>query len=111
MTELAARLADRGVDLIDVSSGGNSSAQKIPVGPGYQVPLARAIRAGSGLAVAAVGLITEPEQAEQILTDGSADAVLLARVVLREPSWPQRAARALGDEAYWAPQYDRARPH
>jgi len=98
-------LADRGVDLIDVSSGGNSPDQRITVGPGYQVPFARTVRQASGLPVAAVGLITEPAQAEQILLEESADAVLLARALLREPSWPQRAARELGAETYWAPQY------
>jgi 2,4-dienoyl-CoA reductase-like NADH-dependent reductase (Old Yellow Enzyme family) len=103
-------LAERGVDLIDVSSGGNSPDQQITAAPGYQVPLARAVRDGSGLAVGAVGLITEPRQAEQILLDGDADAVLLARALLREPAWPQRAAHELGDETYWPNQYLRARP-
>lgn len=107
--EVSRQLAGRGVDLIDVSSGGNSPDQKITVGPGYQVPFARAIRQGSGLPVGAVGLITEPEQAEQILAEDSADAVLLARALLREPSWPQRAAYHLGEEAYWAPQYQRGK--
>lgn len=108
VVQLCGQLAEHGADLIDVSSGGNSPEQQIVLGPGYQVPFARAIRQGSGLPVAAVGLITEPEQAEQILLEGSADAVLLARAVLREPAWPQRAARALADEAYWPPQYQRA---
>ena len=103
-------LAGRGVDLIDVSSGGNSPEQRIAVGPGYQVPFARTVRRISGLPVAAVGLITEPVQAEQVLLEESADAVLLARALLREPSWPQRAARELRDEAYWPPQYERAKP-
>ena len=110
VVEVSKNLAGHGVDLIDVSSGGNSPQQQITVGPGYQVPFARAVREGSGLPVAAVGLITEPAQAEQILVDGSADAIALARVLLREPSWPQRAARELGDEAYWAPQYERGKP-
>ena len=110
VAEVAKQLAGHGVDLIDVSSGGNDPRQEIPLGPGYQVPLARAVRLHSGLPVAAVGLITEPAQAEQILVDESADAVFLARVLLREPTWPQRAARELGDEAYWAPQYLRGRP-
>jgi 2,4-dienoyl-CoA reductase-like NADH-dependent reductase (Old Yellow Enzyme family) len=104
------QLAGRGVDLIDVSSGGLSPEQKITVGPGYQVPFAAAVREGSGLPVAAVGMITEPEQAEQILADGRADAVLLARALLRDPSWPQRAAFALDDEnVHWPVQYQRAR--
>lgn len=103
-------LAEHGVDLIDVSSGGNSPEQQITVGPGYQVPFARAIREHSGLPVAAVGLITEPEQAEKILTEDSADAILLARALLREPTWPQRAALELGDDVAWPVQYERAKP-
>ena len=108
--EVARVLADHGVDLVDVSSGGNSPEQRIATGPGYQVPFARAVREASGLAVGAVGLITEPTQAEQILADGDADAVFLARALLREPTWPQRAARELGDDTYWPEQYLRARP-
>lgn len=104
---LAPLLAGRGVDLVDVSSGGNAPAD-IPVGPGYQVPLAASIRSG-GIATGAVGLITEPAQAEQILAEGSADVVLLARAALREPAWPWRAAAELGltveespyPAAYW----------
>ncbi len=88
-------LAGHGVDLVDVSTGGNAPAT-IPVGPGYQVPAARTVRETSGLPVAAVGLITSPEQAEQALVDGAADAVLLGRVALRDPSWPLRAAHELG---------------
>ncbi|MGZ4592743.1 MAG: oxidoreductase, partial [Actinomycetes bacterium] len=99
-----------GVDLVDVSSGGLVAQQKITVGPGSQVPFARAVREASGLPVAAVGLITEPAQAEQILADGSADAVLLARELLRDPHWPLRAARELGDEVRWPEQYLRAQP-
>ncbi|GAC1330011.1 MAG: NADH:flavin oxidoreductase/NADH oxidase [Candidatus Dormibacteria bacterium] len=109
VAEVSQWLASRGVDLVDVSSGGNSPDQKIIVGPGYQVPFARQVRQASGLPVAAVGLITEPAQAEQVLVESSADAVMLARAVLRDPSWPQRAARELGDGTYWAPQYERAR--
>lgn len=88
-------LAGHGVDLVDVSSGGNAPAS-IPVGPGYQVPAARQVRETSGLPVAAVGIVTSPEQAEQLLVDGSADVVLLGRVALRDPSWPLRAAHELG---------------
>jgi 2,4-dienoyl-CoA reductase-like NADH-dependent reductase (Old Yellow Enzyme family) len=73
------------------------------------VPFARKVRAVSGLPVGAVGMITEPAQAEEILVDSSADAVFLARALLREPSWPQRAAHELGDEVYWAKQYERAK--
>jgi 2,4-dienoyl-CoA reductase-like NADH-dependent reductase (Old Yellow Enzyme family) len=86
-------LAERGVDLMDVSSGGNVLA-KIPSGPGYQVPLAKAVRA-AGLPVSAVGQITEPAQAQAILDAGEADAISLGRVALREPSWPLRAAAEL----------------
>jgi len=114
---VAKGLDGHGVDLFDVSSGGLVADQQLTVGPGYQVPFARAVREQAGTPTAAVGLITAPEQAEQVLVDGSADAVMLARAVLRDPSWPQHAAYALNhDEAeapdalYWAPQYERARP-
>jgi 2,4-dienoyl-CoA reductase-like NADH-dependent reductase (Old Yellow Enzyme family) len=103
-------LAERGVDLVDVSSGGNSPDQQIPVEPGYQVPFATRIKHASGLPVAAVGLITEAQQAEKIVSDGEADAVFLARELLRDPHWAQRAAEALGADAYWPEQYLRARP-
>ncbi|GGF46426.1 FMN oxidoreductase [Marmoricola endophyticus] len=106
--DLARRLREDGVDLVDVSSGGNVAAD-IPVGPGYQVPLAAGVRE-AGLPTGAVGLITEPAQAEQVLATGQADAVLLARAALREPGWPQRAARELRvplEEAPWPPQYVR----
>lgn len=91
--EVSRMLRDHGVDLIDVSSGGNVLA-KIASGPGYQVPLARAVRA-AGLPVSAVGLITDPAQAQAVLDEGSADVVSLGRVALREPSWPLRAAAEL----------------
>lgn len=107
--EVSRRLAAHGVDLVDVSSGGMVRHQEIAVGPGYQVPFARAVREGSGLHVAAVGLITEPLQAEQVLVDGSADAVMLARALLRDPSWPLRAAHQLGDDVAWPEPYQRAR--
>jgi 2,4-dienoyl-CoA reductase-like NADH-dependent reductase (Old Yellow Enzyme family) len=109
VADVAATLKTHGVDLIDVSSGGISPRQRVEVGPGYQVPFARTIRERSGLPVGAVGLISEPAQAEAIVADGSADAVLLARALLREPSWPQRAAHELGGDVHWAPQYLRAR--
>jgi 2,4-dienoyl-CoA reductase-like NADH-dependent reductase (Old Yellow Enzyme family) len=108
--QVAALLATRGVDLIDASSGGNSPGPQITLGPGYQAPFARAIREQSGLPTAAVGMITEPGQAEKILAEQSADAVFLARALLREPTWPQRAAFELGADIAWPPQYDRARP-
>jgi 2,4-dienoyl-CoA reductase-like NADH-dependent reductase (Old Yellow Enzyme family) len=108
--ELARRMQAAGVDMIDVSSGGIDPAQKIVLGPGYQVPGAEAVKRGAGVLVAAVGLITEPEQAQAIITEGRADLVLLARAVLRDPYWPMRAAVALGrvDAVRTPPQYDRA---
>ena len=93
---LAAELRELGVDLIDCSSGGASPIAKIPVGPGYQTAFAEAIRRGSRIATAAVGMITEPHQAETIIRTGQADLVFLAREMLRDPYWPARAARALG---------------
>ncbi len=102
-------VAARGVDLVDVSSGGLVAHQSIAAGPGYQVPLARAIRERAGVLVAAVGMITEPAQAEQVLVEGSADAVMLAREMLRDPHWPLRAAAALRAEVAWPPQYLRGR--
>ena len=109
VTQVAKDLAGHGVDLVDVSTGGNVDAH-IPVGPGYQVPAARAVRAGSGLPVAAVGLIESPQQAEQLLVDGAADVVLLGRAALREPYWPLRAAHELGEPVAgvpWPDQYRR----
>lgn len=106
--EVAKLLAPRGVDLLDVSSGGLVPEQKITIGPGYQVPFARAVREASGLPVGAVGLITEPVQAEQLLVDGSADAVFLARALLRDPHWALRAAHELKAEVRWPEQYQRA---
>ncbi|MGE0043540.1 MAG: NADH:flavin oxidoreductase/NADH oxidase [Vicinamibacterales bacterium] len=105
---LAARLAARGADLVDCSSAGNVPRAPIPVGPGYQVPMAEAIRAGAGIPTAAVGLITSPAQADQIVRTGQADLVLLAREMLRDPYWPIHAARALGHPAPVPPQYLRA---
>ena len=92
---LSGLLRERGVDLVDVSTGGNAVTE-IPVGPAYQVPFAAAIRAGAGIATGAVGLITTPQQADDVLAAGEADAVLLGRAGLREPSWPLRAAAELG---------------
>jgi 2,4-dienoyl-CoA reductase-like NADH-dependent reductase (Old Yellow Enzyme family) len=108
---LAKLLVPLGVDLVDCSSGGLSPAQQIALGPNYQVPFAAAIRRDAGIATAAVGLITEPLQAESILQAGEADVVLLGRESLRDPSWPLRAATALGEAGdAWPPQYERARP-
>ncbi|MEO3780001.1 NADH:flavin oxidoreductase/NADH oxidase [Micromonospora sp. B11E3] len=105
---LAGELAAAGVDLVDASSGGASATATIPVGPGYQVPLAARIRREAGVATGAVGLIVEPEQAEQIVADGEADLVLLGRELLRDPYWPRRAATRLGAAPSWPPQYARA---
>ena len=107
--QLAKQLGGHGVDLVDISSGGLVPGAVISTGPGYQVPFAREVRAASAVPVAAVGMITEPVHAEQILTEGSADAVFLARAVLRNPSWPQAAAAELGAEVRWPAQYARAR--
>jgi len=105
----AGMLRERGVDLLNVSSGGNAPRVRIPAGPGFQVPFAARVRAETGLPVAAVGLITEPEQAEKIVANGEADAVLLGRELLRDPHWAYRAARALGVESARLPeQYLRA---
>jgi 2,4-dienoyl-CoA reductase-like NADH-dependent reductase (Old Yellow Enzyme family) len=107
--ELSRRLVAHGVDLIDVTSGGLVPGARIEVEPGYQVPFARAVREGAGLPVSAVGLIVAPEQADQILVNQAADAIMLARELLRNPHWPWRAARALGDDVPWPPQYVGAR--
>lgn len=104
----AKMLKSEGVDLIDVSSGGNDPRQKIPIGPGYQVEFAERIRREAGIATGAVGLITEPAQAEEILRDGKADVVLLAREFLREPYWPIHASEDLGGRISWPVQYERA---
>ncbi len=108
--EFARRLKAEGVDLVDCSSGGLVAHAKIQPGPGYQVPFARQIRAEAGIATGAVGLITEPAQAEEILASGAADAVLLARRLLSDPYWPLHAAEALGVDVAWPRQYRRARP-
>lgn len=108
--QLARWLKELGVDLVDCSSGGIVPGASIPMGPGYQVPFAAAIRREAGVATGAVGMITAPAQAEQIVATGQADAVLLARELLRDPYWPLHAARALGAEVPWPPQYLRAKP-
>ena len=107
----AQELKRRGVDWIDVSSGGVSPAQKIPLGPGYQVPFADKIKAETGLPTFSVGLITEPRQAEEIVAGGKADFVALARGVLYDPRWGWHAAAALGATVQAPPQYWRAPPH
>ncbi|WP_125609944.1 NADH:flavin oxidoreductase/NADH oxidase [Specibacter cremeus] len=105
---LARAAAARGVDLVDVSTGGAVPAAAIPVEPGYQVPFARAIRERAGVPTAAVGLIDDAAQADRVIRDGAADAVLVGRGALRDPHWWQRAAHELGTELPWAPQYERA---
>jgi 2,4-dienoyl-CoA reductase-like NADH-dependent reductase (Old Yellow Enzyme family) len=106
----AKALAQRGCGFIDVSSGGVSPQQKVVPAPGYQVPLAERIKAEAGMPTLAVGLITEPRQAEAIVAGGQADAVALARGVLYEPHWPWRAAAELGALVDAPPQYWRAQP-
>lgn len=107
---LCEELEKIGVDLIDVSSGGLSPLQNIPMGPSYQVPFSEAIRKHSKMLTGAVGLITEARQAESILRDGKADVVFMGRELLRNPHWPLIAAQELGAEAPWPLQYLRAKP-
>lgn len=106
----AQELKKRGCDFIDVSSGGLSAQQKIPLGPGYQVPFAERIKRETSLPTIAVGLITEAEQAEEILASGKADMVALARGILYDPRWPWHAAAKLGAQLDAPPQYWRAVP-
>ena len=108
--ELARRLRDRGADLIDCSSGGAVAGANIPIGPGYQVPFAERIKREAEVATGAVGLITSSQQANGIVEKGQADCVFLARELLRDPYWPLRAARELGHQMDWPPQYLRAAP-
>lgn len=105
----AARLRALGVDLIDCSSGGLLPDVAVPAGPGYQAAFAERVRRDAGIATAAVGMITEPFQAEHVLRSGQADCVVLARELLRDPYWPLRAARALGEDVTWPVQYVRAK--
>jgi len=105
--ELARRLKAIGIDLVDCSSGGNVHHAKIPLGPGYQVPFAEAIRREAGIPTAAVGLISDAVQAEQLVALGQADAVFLARAMLRDPYWPRHAAKALKVDLPWPDQYKR----
>jgi 2,4-dienoyl-CoA reductase-like NADH-dependent reductase (Old Yellow Enzyme family) len=106
---LARGLAGQGADLVDCSSGGLVPRARIPVGAGYQVPFAERIRREAGISTAAVGMITEPQQAETIVSSGQADLVMLGRTLLRKPYWPLHAARALGQPVAWPVQYERAR--
>jgi 2,4-dienoyl-CoA reductase-like NADH-dependent reductase (Old Yellow Enzyme family) len=108
--ELARELKKRGVDWIDASSGGVSPLQKIPLSPGYQVPLAQGIKEATGLTTMAVGLITQAKQAEEILASGKADMVALARGMLYDPRWAWHAAAELGGHVDAPPQYWRSQP-
>jgi 2,4-dienoyl-CoA reductase-like NADH-dependent reductase (Old Yellow Enzyme family) len=100
----------RGVDLVDVSSGGLIPGVTIPAGPGYQTPFAEEIRKQAQIAIGTVGMITDAAQAEHILRTGQADMVFLARELLRDPYWPLHAAQHLHDSTPWPPQYLRAAP-
>jgi 2,4-dienoyl-CoA reductase-like NADH-dependent reductase (Old Yellow Enzyme family) len=106
--ELCRALGSLGVDLVDCSSGGLVPGVKIPVGPGYQTTFAERVRGHAGVMTAAVGLITDPKQADSVIRDGRADMVFLARQLLRDPYWPLHAARHLGVQAEWPVQYQRA---
>jgi len=105
---LAKILKDKGVDLVDCSSGGNVAGAKIPLKPGYQVEFSEAVRT-TGILTGAVGLITEPKQADDLIKNGQADVVFLAREMLRDPYFPLRAARELEQEIKWPVQYERAK--
>jgi 2,4-dienoyl-CoA reductase-like NADH-dependent reductase (Old Yellow Enzyme family) len=107
--ELAKGLAKLGVDLVDCSSGGLIPGVKIPVGPGYQTPLAEKLKKEAGISTGAVGFITSPAQADHIIRTGQADLVFMAREFLRDPYFPLRAARELGQDVAWPVQYDRAK--
>jgi 2,4-dienoyl-CoA reductase-like NADH-dependent reductase (Old Yellow Enzyme family) len=106
--EFAPLLKELGIDLIDCSSGCLAPSAKIPLAQGCHVPFAAAIRREAGIATGAVGLITEARQAEEIISSGEADAVFLARAMLRDPYWPNHAAKELGAEGAWPVQYARA---
>ena len=107
---LAQALKPLGVDFVDCSTGGNVAQARIPVGPGYQVQFAERVRKEAGILTGAVGLITTAAQADEIVASGRADAVLLARELLRDPYFPLRAARELGQDISWPAQYLRAAP-
>jgi 2,4-dienoyl-CoA reductase-like NADH-dependent reductase (Old Yellow Enzyme family) len=106
---LAKILKTKGVDVMDCSSGGSSATARYALDPGYQVPFAEQVKHGADILTGAVGMITEPTQAEEIITSGKADLVFLARQLLREPSFPLRAAHELGQEVHWPVQYERAK--
>ena len=107
----AQELKARGADWIDVSSGGVSPLQKIPLEPGYQVPFARTVKQATGMTTIAVGLITDPLHANQLIADGDADMIAMARAMLYDPRWPWHAAAQLGASVSAPPQYWRSQPH
>ena len=107
--EIARTLKNHGVDLIDVSTGGNVSKVQIPLAPNYQVPFAEAIKREAKIVTSAVGLITEPEQANDIIRKEQADMIFLARALLRDPNWPLHAAQELKVDVPWPHQYERAK--
>lgn len=106
---LAKILKDKGVDLVDSSTGGNVAGAQIPLKPGYQVEFAEAIKKHTDILTGAVGLITEAKQADEIIRTGQADMVMMAREFLRDPHFPLRAAHELGQEVKWPVQYERAK--
>lgn len=108
--QLAAILKTKGVDLIDVSTGGLALGVKIPLGPGYQAPFAARIRRETGMRTGAVGLITTAAQSEELVANGTADLIFIARELLRDPYFPLHAARELGVDVPWPVQYERAKP-
>ena len=108
--QLSAILQDKGVDLMDVSSGALVTGVRIPIEPGYQVPLAERIKKETGILTGAVGLITSAQQAEDILAEEQADLIFMARALLRDPYFPLHAAEQLGEEPLYLPQYERAKP-
>ena len=107
--KLAEWLKDSGVDLIDCSSGGNIAKVSIPIGPGYQIPFSEEIKKKVNILTGGVGLITSPEQAENIIRTGQADLVILAREMLRNPYWPLYASEKLKADIEWPKQYLRAK--
>jgi 2,4-dienoyl-CoA reductase-like NADH-dependent reductase (Old Yellow Enzyme family) len=107
--QLALRLKEAGVDVVDCSTGGNTPAAKIPAGPLYQVNFAEQVKRGAGIKTGAVGIITKPEQAEAIVQNGQADLIIMAREMLRDPYFPLHAAKELGVDVEWPDQYKRAK--
>ena len=105
LSNILLKMAKLGCDYIDASSGGNHPNQKITLGPGYQVPFARQIREEAAILTGAVGLITEVSHANEIITEGDADLILLGRELLREPYWAIKAQQELGKDPSWPVQY------